>query len=652
MDVRLMLPTEQMHALGNGDMVSCSWDFSKISIDDYNGFFSTLPNILYKKVRHARFCVDYEKSLAHNPSATDEDVRVLDYSIKQKKPRFSWMLAKVIARTLPRSKLLTSLTISGIPMRHSDVQAMFKAIPKCRTLKAIVVEDMPIRNEDFEYLLSVISPYRMTEVSFVNCGLSSEIYQPLVRFLKKEPPTELHDWTFKKLRLDGNDIGAREFSVIDGILRQKTDPQEDDDIPTFTVEQDTTSGARKAEKDMSSSSEREVRSRDASVSGGSSTGELLLIEEEEEEEESLGEEKEGRLEPVKDALSEGSNSDEVQGLLKIDDSENSKHSSGSEHSKKSKHSDYSDHSKHSDDSEHSKHSRKSKQSKQSKHSDDSEHSHHSDDSEHSKHSRKSKQSKKSRHSDDSEHSKHSDDSEHSKYSRKSKQSKKSRHSDDSEHSHHSDDSEHSKYSRKSKQSKQSRHSDDSEHSKYSKKSKQSHHSDDSEHSKYSKKSKQSKQSRRSDDSEHSHHSDHSDRDSEHSLHSHTSYASTRSQMSQHSRSSHGKLHTSKSDVQVSAETMSSMLQLQDVDKIDNRSREILDGVIARVAEVEHSEPVSDPWEENRNLKRELRELIATIKAIEFEEDVYIFGPNAEANVKLIREVMARLEEYHIESARA
>ena len=353
MDVRLMFPTEQMHALGNGDMVSCSWDFSKISIDDYNGFFSTLPNILYKKVRHARFCVDYEKSLAHNPSATDEDVRVLDYSIKQKKPRFSWMLAKVIARTLPRSKLLTSLTISGIPMRHSDVQAMFKAIPKCRTLKAIVIEDMPIRNEDFEYLLSVISPYRMTEVSFVNCGLSSEIYQPLVRFLKKEPPTELHDWTFKKLRLDGNDIGAREFSVIDGILRQKTDPQEDDDIPTFTVEQDTTGGAKKAEKEKSSSSEREVRSRDVSVS--SSTGELLLIEEEEEEE-SIEEEKEGRLEPAKDVLSEGSNSDEVQGILKIDDSENSKRSDDSEHSKKSRHSDDSEHSKHSNDSEHSHHS--------------------------------------------------------------------------------------------------------------------------------------------------------------------------------------------------------------------------------------------------------------------------------------------------------
>lgn len=94
-----------------------------------------------------------------------------------------------------------------------------------------------------------------------------------------------------------------------------------------------------------------------------------------------------------------------------------------------------------------------------------------------------------------------------------------------------------------------------------------------------------------------------------------------------------------------------MLQLQDVDQIDNRSREILDDVMARVAEVEHSEPVADPWKENENLKRELRELIATINAIEFEEDVYIFGPNAEANVKLIREVMARLEEYHIESAR-
>lgn len=484
-----MFSTEQMHFLGNGDMVKCSWDFSKISVDDYNGFFSTLPNILYKKIRHARFCVDYAKSLANNPNATDADVRVLDYSIKEKKPRFSWMLAKVIARTLPRSKLLTTLTISGIPMRHSDVHSIFEAVGKCRTLKRIIFEDMPIRDADFAYLLSVVSPYKMHEISFVNCGLTSDIYQPLVRFFKKDPPSERHDWVFSTLRLEGNNIGGRDFSVIDGMLRQKTDPLADDEIPTFTIEP------------------RETMTMEPSSGIGRRhhTG----TEEEgyyEEEEEVVFEEEEYIIEQYEDEEDER----EVPVRKEKSTSDiSSKKSAGFK-----------------------------------------------------------------------------EDTDSDEFSAK-----------------------------KSGGFKEDTDSDEF----------------------HPKKSGEFKEDSNSDEFQ--------GKISDPEILSEGSSSALEGKLEIEDESSSHKAH---SKVIVD---MDSALRLQDIGKIDNKSREILEEVIAKVAEVEQTERNDDPWKENENLKRELQELIDTIQAIEFEEDVYVFGPNAKANCELIREVIERLDEYHRESAR-
>ena len=529
-----MLTTEQMHELGNGDMVQCNWDFSKISIDEYNSFFSTLPNILYKKVRHARFCVDFAKSLHNNPDATNEDVQVLQYSIKERKPRFSWMLAKVIIRTLPRAKLLTSLIISGIPMRRRDIHAIFGAVGKCRTLKRIIFEDVHVRTEDFEYLLSVISPYKISELSFLNCGLTSDIYQPLVRFFKKPPPSERHDWVFNTLRLDGNNLGGRDFSVIDGMLRQRTDPLGDDEIPTFTIEpretmtMDGSSGFGKRTHSGFPRSHPEEE-------GYYEEEEVVVLEEEEyiieqyEDEEDVAEAKEKRSQ------------------------------SGSFHERRSR---------------------------SSKVRTDSESG-----SFHEKRSRSSKVRT---------------DSESDSYFNQKK----------SRSSHKKSDSDSDEFKKLS--------AGDSDSDEFRKKSLEGF-KDDTESDSDEFKGKGSDPEILSEDT--------------------SDGVEGKLEIGDSSDSASGKAHS-----RVAVE-MDSVLRLQDVDKIDNKSREILDEVIARVAEVESPEHDDDPWKENANLKKELQELIDAIHAIEFEDDVYVFGPNAETNCELIREVMERLDEYHRESAR-
>ena len=548
-----MLTTEQMHELGNGDMVQCNWDFSKISIDEYNSFFSTLPNILYKKVRHARFCVDFAKSLHNNPDATNEDVQVLQYSIKERKPRFSWMLAKVIIRTLPRAKLLTSLTISGIPMRRRDIHAIFGAVGKCRTLKRIIFEDVHVRTEDFEYLLSVISPYKISELSFLNCGLTSDIYQPLVRFFKKPPPSERHDWVFNTLRLDGNNLGGRDFSVIDGMLRQRTDPLGDDEIPTFTIEpretmtMDGSSGFGKRTHSGFPRSHPEEE-------GYYEEEEVVVLEEEEyiieqyEDEEDVAEAKEKRSQ------------------------------SGSFHERRSRS------SKVRTDSEsgsfHEKRSRSSKVRTDSQSG-----------SFHEKRSRSSKVRT---------------DSESDSYFNQKK----------SRSSHKKSDSDSDEFKKLS--------AGDSDSDEFRKKSLEGF-KDDTESDSDEFKGKGSDPEILSEDT--------------------SDGVEGKLEIGDSSDSASGKAHS-----RVAVE-MDSVLRLQDVDKIDNKSREILDEVIARVAEVESPEHDDDPWKENANLKKELQELIDAIHAIEFEDDVYVFGPNAETNCELIREVMERLDEYHRESAR-
>jgi hypothetical protein len=62
-----------------------------------------------------------------------------------------------------------------------------------------------------------------------------------------------------------------------------------------------------------------------------------------------------------------------------------------------------------------------------------------------------------------------------------------------------------------------------------------------------------------------------------------------------------------------------------------------DSIRARVDTVPEAEPSDNPFVENRNLRNELDALLDAAGALRYDDDVFLVGPSADANLKIIRE---------------
>lgn len=225
----IRLTCEEMYKLGveGSNKEYCTYDFSFISIDDYTGFFNTLPNMIYKKCDHLRFCNDFERSLEERNLRSDSqeinrDFKTYEYSIRFKKPGYSNYLAKIIGRALPRTRFLTSLEFDQIPFSEESFKLVTDAIRKTRRIKSITFANMKIEDNDFIYFLENVSPYRLDSISFINCHISGNTYDALNKYVNEsEAPS--NSAKFAKLILKGNGI---KYNQETGQVSRRFKPQD------------------------------------------------------------------------------------------------------------------------------------------------------------------------------------------------------------------------------------------------------------------------------------------------------------------------------------------------------------------------------------------------------------------------------------------
>lgn len=231
----------QMYDIGNGDMVSCTYDFSEIPDSYYEGFFNGLPQLLYKKVKTVRFCNDAILKIEKQHDATDSELKNFKKTIKYCNSNYSHYLAKIIWRVLPRSKLLNSLTLDRIPLRSDEFRNIADSARKCKSLRSITFSNIDIKDEDFVYFIEKVSPYRLERIEFTNCQLTADIYNTVLEFIKRPPPqgkgTNMvnSDWKLKVFNLDRNDLAPENLDIIDAMMQKKVHPNDSDDQATLTT---------------------------------------------------------------------------------------------------------------------------------------------------------------------------------------------------------------------------------------------------------------------------------------------------------------------------------------------------------------------------------------------------------------------------------
>lgn len=222
---------EEMYELGaeGSNRESCTFDFSFINSDDYYvGFFNTLPNMIYKKCVHLRFCNDFERALEERNMRTDsedinKDFKTYENSIRFKKPGYSNYLAKIVGKALPRTKLLTSLEFDQIPFSEESFRLITNAIKKTRELKSITFSNLKVQDKDFEYFLEKVSPFRLDNISFINCHISGNTYDALKEYVNKKEDPANKSSKFTKIILKGNGI---KYNQRTGEVKRRFKPQD------------------------------------------------------------------------------------------------------------------------------------------------------------------------------------------------------------------------------------------------------------------------------------------------------------------------------------------------------------------------------------------------------------------------------------------
>jgi hypothetical protein len=209
----------EIYKICGGSQQLCSFDFSSISFDEYEGLFNGLPNIVYKKAEELRFSRDlYVKRERADEPLSESEKRRLSDSIAINRDRFEHYLFKILNQTLPRSKGLKRLVISGLNVPTKYFRDFIPACAKCKTLRKLTIENVNILDDIGELIFKHLSPYRLEELSLIDCNLSATIFDRVSEYLTygAEDP---RIWRLKTLNLSENLFAPEQTQEIARLLK-------------------------------------------------------------------------------------------------------------------------------------------------------------------------------------------------------------------------------------------------------------------------------------------------------------------------------------------------------------------------------------------------------------------------------------------------
>ena len=230
-----------MYEIGGGDKHFCSFDFSILPDEQYEKFFNSLPNLLYKKLEKVSFNCDFQFSYASSGKTSVRKENLISESIANKKPKFIPYLTKILKFVLPKSKTLKSIEFSAMHIPRGMLSIILSSISKSKSLDSVIFKNIQIHDDYVVRFLSDISPYQYYEVSFPNCGLTSACYPAIKSFIRQRPKTSIIDRKLEVMNLEGCSFTQRELSTISGLIHQgkEEDLTDGEGEPDITIDNNT-----------------------------------------------------------------------------------------------------------------------------------------------------------------------------------------------------------------------------------------------------------------------------------------------------------------------------------------------------------------------------------------------------------------------------
>ena len=214
----------RMYELGRGNRDRCVFDMSRISIDDYYGFFGGLPNVVYKKCKSITFNTDLDIK-DRERDTTEEEQEIVKHSILGLKPRFSHYLMKILNQTLPKSKELNELILREIKIPTSYFSDFMASLARSRFLRVIELHGMTISDESASLMFQKLSPFKFTRIVATECNISSHLFAEVCDYLKQGIP-EGKRWKLEYLDLSDNFFSESQMQTFRKLLRRRTHPDE------------------------------------------------------------------------------------------------------------------------------------------------------------------------------------------------------------------------------------------------------------------------------------------------------------------------------------------------------------------------------------------------------------------------------------------
>ena len=288
----------RMYELGRGNKNACVFDFSRISIDDYYGFFNGLPNMVYKKCKSLTFNTELDIK-DREDETTSEEKRILNNSIMVLKPRFSHFLYKILNQTMPKSKELNEVIVYDVKIPSNYFSDFVTSLARSRFLRVIELHGITIPDEHAALMFEKLSPFKFTRIVASNCNISSHLYRAVLAFLSQEVP-EGKKWKLEVLDLSENFFVPKQMAEIARLLKQRiANPEE---VPVIDEEEKPADEEHSASSSSSEAKKRKAKLDEVSGDELAHDDENeydLIVEEEEEEEEAHEEEEQNEKEQEK-----------------------------------------------------------------------------------------------------------------------------------------------------------------------------------------------------------------------------------------------------------------------------------------------------------------------------------------------------------------
>ena len=236
-----LFPPQTMYEIGGGDKHFCTYDFSILPDEQYEKFFNSLPNLLYKKIERVSFNCDFQFQYSNSGKTSVRKENLISDSIANKRPKFIPYLAKIFKFVLPKSKTLKGLEISSMHISRGLLSIMLSAISKSKSLESIVFKNVHFHDDYVIRFLQEISPYQFSEVSFISCGLTSRCFPAIKSFIRQRPKTSIIDRKLTTMNLDGCSLSLSELATIRNLISQgrNEDLTDGDGEPDITIDNNT-----------------------------------------------------------------------------------------------------------------------------------------------------------------------------------------------------------------------------------------------------------------------------------------------------------------------------------------------------------------------------------------------------------------------------